>query len=341
MSVCMMFSKPHKLHSSTIIGWCLRMILRFGYVSTALSLWEASPSRTMTFSNWKKQDKDSRKEKLHHLTEQNLNNTIRILHYNIAHDIDVYRMSSSLVPLATHPEVKWDFITPFRDLFNQIGELVHKHQLRVSFHPNQFTLFTSPQTHVTDNAIIDMTYHYEMLEAMGLNNEATMNIHVGGAYGNKEGAIDRFDNNFVKLADDIRKQTTLENDDKTYTAEETLQVCERHGVPFVFDYHHHWANLSDSTFEELLPRIFATWKDSARQPKFHLSSPKSDKQIRAHADYVDMEFALPFIHALKAFGKSADIMIEAKAKDKAALRLVEELSKLRGFKRISGGSIKI
>ncbi|QTM98424.1 UV DNA damage repair endonuclease UvsE [Sediminibacillus dalangtanensis] len=317
------------------------MLLRFGYVSIALSLWEASPSHTLTFTNWKKMDKDSRKEKLHHLTEQNLTNTLRALHYNIAHGIDIYRMSSSLVPLATHPEVKWDFVTPFRCLFEEIGDLVKKHKLRVSFHPNQFTLFTSPQDHVTANAILDMTYHYEMLEAMGLHKEATMNIHVGGAYGNKQEAIERFNQNFIKLEEDIRRQTTLENDDKTYTAEETLQICETHSVPFVFDYHHHWANPGEGDYRELLPRIFATWEGTGKPPKFHLSSPKSKKLFRAHADYVEKDFAMEFINALKNHGDSADIMIEAKAKDKAALKLVEELAKVRGFKRVKGAALEI
>ncbi|MRH43239.1 UV DNA damage repair endonuclease UvsE [Aquibacillus halophilus] len=317
------------------------MILRFGYVSTALSLWEASPSRTLTFTNWKKQDEDTRLEKLHHLTEQNLKATIRMLHYNIAHGIDVYRMSSSLVPLATHPEVRWDYLTSFKYLFEEIGVLVKKYNLRVSFHPNQFTLFTSSRDHVTDNAIIDMTYHYQMLEAMGLEKRATINIHVGGAYGNKQEALARFNTNFVKLDEIIRMQTTLENDDKTYTAEETLQVCEEQRIPFVFDYHHHWVNPGDQAFEDLLPRIFATWEANGKPPKFHLSSPKSEKLKRAHADYVDIEFATVFIKALKDYGKSADIMIEAKAKDKAALNLVEEVAKLRGFKRINGGAIEI
>lgn len=336
----MKFAKSQTLHPSKV-RWGETMILRFGYVSTALSLWEASPSRTMTFTNWKKQNSIDRKDKLYHLTEQNLKNTIRILHYNIAHGIDLYRMSSSLVPLATHPEVKWDFVTPFYEVFKEIGTLVHNNNLRVSFHPNQFTLFTSPQEHITANAIIDMTYHYEMLEAMGLHKDANINIHVGGAYGNKQEAIKRFNENFPKLEQAIRFQTTLENDDKTYTAKETLEVCEEQGVPFVFDYHHHWVNPGEEQFEELLPRIFATWERTGKAPKFHLSSPKSEKLIRAHADYVNLEFALPFIKALKAFGRSADIMIEAKAKDKAALKLVEELGKLRGFKRVDGGAIEI
>ncbi|WP_062051666.1 UV DNA damage repair endonuclease UvsE [Bacillus sp. JCM 19034] len=317
------------------------MIFRFGYVSTALSLWEASPSRTLTFTNWSKMEKGEREEKLLYLTEQNLKTTIRILHYNIAHGIDLYRLSSSLVPLATHPEVKWDYVTPFKNLFEEIGALVNRYKLRVSFHPNQFTLFTSPKEHVTTNAIIDMTYHYTMLEAMGLHKDSTLNIHVGGAYGNKNDALIRFKKNFVKMDEAIRKQTTLENDDKTYTAEETLQVCEEHRIPFVFDYHHHWANPTETPYEMLLPRMFATWERTGKLPKFHLSSPKSEKLIRAHADYVDIDFAIPFIKALIEYGQSADIMIEAKAKDKAALRFVEQLSKLRGFKRVAGGVIEI
>ncbi|MGP4039654.1 UV DNA damage repair endonuclease UvsE [Gracilibacillus sp. D59] len=317
------------------------MILRLGYVSIALSLWEASPSRTLTFTNWSKLDERSRKEKLHYLTEQNLKNTIRIIHYNIAHGIDVYRMSSSLVPLATHPEVKWDYLTVFRTQFKEIGRLVKKYNLRVTFHPNQFTLFTSPQDHVTTNAITSMVYHFQMLEAMGLHKDATINIHIGGAYGNKQEAIKRFNRNFAKLDQEIQMQTTLENDDKTYTVEETLQVCEQHGIPFVFDYHHYRANSRDEVFEDLLPRIFATWKGTEKVPKFHLSSPKSEKLFRAHADYVDLDFAIPFIKALQTYGKSADIMIEAKAKDKAALKLVEDLSKIRGFKRIKGGAIEL
>jgi len=106
--------------------------------------------------------------------------------------------------------------SPFEVLFKEIESLVQKNGFRVSFHPNQFTLFTSQQEHITTNAIIDMTYHYQMLEAMDLHRDATINFHVRGVYGNKEEAIDRFRENFAKLDKDIRMQTTLENDE-TYT----------------------------------------------------------------------------------------------------------------------------
>ncbi|MBB5174608.1 UV DNA damage repair endonuclease UvsE [Texcoconibacillus texcoconensis] len=317
------------------------MILRFGYVSTALALWEATPSRTLTYTNWSKLDKTTRTEKLHAATEENLNNTLRALHYNIAHGIHLYRMSSALVPLATHPEVKWDYITPFRHLFQEIGELVKRHNLRVSFHPDQFTLFTSPKPHVTDNSLTNMAYHYDMLEAMDLHKSAIINIHIGGAYGNKQETLIRFNDNISKLDPTIRQQMTLENDDKTYTADETLHACERHNIPFVFDYHHHQANLGTTNLEDLLPRIFATWEHTNQRPKFHLSSPKSKNEYRAHAQYIDQDFAQPFIKTLKTYGQSADIMIEAKAKDLAALKFVEDLSKTRGYKRIDGATIKM
>lgn len=216
-----------------------------------------------------------------------------------------------------------------------------RHGLRVSFHPNQFTLFTSPKPSITENAVIDMTYHYQMLEAMKLEKEGYMNIHVGGAYGDKESALQRFDDNIQKLPAHIKARMTLENDDKTYTSLETLGVCEKHGIPFVFDYHHHVANKDDdAALEDILPRMFDTWTSTGIPPKIHLSSPKSEKAIRSHADGVDMSFVLPLFHALKPYGRDVDFMIEAKLKDQALLRLVEELSAIRGNKRTGGGTIE-
>jgi UV DNA damage endonuclease len=315
------------------------MKIRFGYVSTAITLWDASPSKTVTFTRYKQMSKEERMNKLLEVTKQNLNHTLRMIYYNLSHEIELYRFSSSIVPLATHPDVRWDFQSPFRDEWREIGDLVRKHQLRVSFHPNQFTLFTSSKPKITENAVIDMEYHYQMLEAMGV--KGVINIHIGGAYGDKEQSIARFHENLKSLPVYIKNVMTLENDDKTYTAEETLAVCEKQTIPLVFDYHHHMANLSESPLEELLPRIFRTWDHVKYIPKIHISSPKSDKEFRSHADFVDPEFIMPFIKSLKEIGEDVDFMIEAKAKDQALLKLVEDLSKVRGIKRISGGSIEV
>jgi UV DNA damage endonuclease len=317
------------------------MIIRFGYVSHALSLWDCSPAKTLTFTRWKKLDEHERKSQLLSITRQNLEHTMRMIHYNISQEIYLYRFSSSIVPLATHPEVLWDYKTPFKSLFLEIGELVKKHQLRLSFHPNQFTLFTSDKPHITENAIIDMTYHYDMLDEMGLANEAIINIHVGGAYGNKEAATERFHTNIQKLPLAIKKRMTLENDDKTYTASETLAICQKEKIPLLFDFHHFMANNDEQErLKELLPSIFQTWSWIGLKPKIHVSSPKSENEFRSHADFVDIEFLMPLLKVLKELNVDLDFMIEAKQKDKAALKLCEEIAKIRGVKRIGGATVE-
>lgn len=250
------------------------MKIRFGYVSHAVSLWDASPAKTVTFTRYQQLGAQERKDKLLSVTKENLKHTLRMLHYNLGHEIELYRFSSSIVPLATHPEILWDFVTPFRQEWLEIGDLVKEKRLRVSFHPNQFTLFTSPQKKVTENAVVDMEYHYKMLAAMGIEASSLINIHIGGAYGDKEQTIKRFYENLKTLPLDIKKVMTLENDDKTYNAVETLAACEREGVPFVFDYHHHMANPCEAPLEDLLPRLFGTWSGRGFPPKVHISSPK-------------------------------------------------------------------
>lgn len=318
------------------------MDIRFGYVSTALNLWNSTPSKTITYTRWSGLSQEEQIERLLAITKQNIETTKRILHYNIAHEIPIYRFSSSIVPLATHPDVKWDFITPFKKDWAEIGKLVRIHKLRVSFHPNAFTLFTSPNHDVTDKAVEDMVYHYKMLEAMGMPDQALINIHVGGSYGNKQTAIQRFYANSKKIPESIKKLMTLENDDKTYTTEETLQVCEHEDIPLLFDYHHHVANPSITPLEKLLPRILLTWELRGWKPKIHISSPRSEREIRAHAANVDVDFIMPFIQMLKQIGISEiDFIIEAKNKDIAMMKLIEDLSSLRGINRISGGIIRI
>ncbi|WP_283751064.1 UV DNA damage repair endonuclease UvsE [Bacillus cereus] len=316
------------------------MIMRFGYVSHATALWDCSPAKTMTFTSWKKLKKQEREDKLYNVTLQNLEHTIRILHYNIAHEIPLYRLSSSIVPLATHPEVEFDYIQLFAPLWRKIGALIQAHNLRVSFHPNQFTLFTSDKPHITNNAITDMTYHYNVLNAIGIADSSYINIHVGGAYGNKEKAIERFHENIQQLPYHIKRQMTLENDDKTYTTSETLAICQKEKIPFVFDYHHHIANLCNESLEELLPMIFKTWSHTNVLPKVHISSPRSEKEFRAHADYIDLEFIKPFLHITKKIDHDFDIMIESKQKDLALLQLIDEIASIRGIKRKNGATLQ-
>lgn len=316
------------------------MKIRFGYVANALSLWDASPSKSLTFTRYAALPKNERMEKLKAVTAENIHHTIRILHYNIAHEIKLYRFSSSLVPLATHPEVMWDFVTPFKSEWEKLGQLVRNHQIRPSFHPNQFTLFTSPREEVTVNAVKDMEYHYKMLEAMNVLDNGFINIHIGGAYGDKENSIERFHHNLKMLPNEIKSKMTLENDDKTYNVEETLLVCEKEKVPMILDYHHYMANKGEVDLPRFLERIFKTWDFFEAIPKVHISSPKSEQAFRSHADFVSIEFILPFLNMAKIVNQDFDIMIEAKQKNLAMHKLIEDISSIRGVKRTSSSMVE-
>lgn len=316
------------------------MKIRFGYVATALGLWDASPSKTLTFTRYSKLPKNERMEKLKSITAQNLQHTKRILHYNIAHEIELYRFSSSLVPLATHPEVLWDYLTPFQKEWEELASLVRHFKLRVSFHPNQFTLFTSPREEVTIKAVKDMEYHFKMLQAMNALDTGLINIHIGGAYGDKNSTLNRFHQNLKKLPQEIKKHVTLENDDKTYDVGETLITCEKENIPMVLDYHHYMANNVERDLPLYLPRIFETWNNVNNIPKVHISSPKSDQAYRSHADFVSLDFILPFLKMAKELNQDFDIMIEAKQKNLAMHKLVEDIAAIRGVKRISSSSVE-
>ncbi|KAB2332264.1 UV DNA damage repair endonuclease UvsE [Cytobacillus depressus] len=316
------------------------MKIRFGYVANALGLWDASPSKTLTFTRYSALPKNERLEKLKSVTAQNLHHTKRILYYNIAHEIELYRFSSAIVPLATHPEVMWDFVTPFKKEWEELGRIINQFRLRVSFHPNQFTLFTSLRDEVTINAVKDMEYHYKMLHAMNAHKTGLINIHIGGSYGDKTKSLYRFHQNFKKLPDEIKKRMTLENDDKTYNVQETLTTCEKESIPMILDYHHYMANKGEVKLESYLQRIFNTWKAFNTVPKVHLSSPKSDEAYRSHADFVSLPFVLPFLKMAKELNQDFDIMIEAKQKNLAMQRLVEEVAAIRGIKHITSSSIE-
>ena len=157
--------------------------------------------------------------------------------------------------------------------------------------------------------------------------------------GIKKAALGRFHQNIKKLPANIKKHMTLENDDKTYDVEETLITCEKENIPMILDYHHYMANKGEVELSSYLSRIFNTWNSSSAIPKVHLSSPKSNQAYRSHADFVSFEYILPFLKMAKELDRDFDIMIEAKQKNLAMLKLIEEIAAVRGVKRISGSTV--
>jgi UV DNA damage endonuclease len=318
------------------------MIVRFGYVAMSMVLKNCSPSRTVTATNLEKiKEQEVRISKLLRLARENLHNTQRLLYHNSAHDIFVYRVTSRLIPLATHPFVfGWDWMGDLKDELKSLGDYITKNSIRVSAHPDHFTLLNSPREEVLEKSLEDLEYHNNIFTGMGLDGCAKLVIHVGGLYGDKNTSAKRFVSNFNALPSYIKERITLENDDKIYTAGDVLDICRQLCVPMVLDIHHDWCNSDGTSIDSILEDIFDTWKGQALMPKIHVSSPKGGKNFRGHADYIDPEFFLGFLDAAKKIGQDFDVMIEAKDKDLALFKLMEDMKSKKWIKILNQASIE-
>ncbi|OSX56122.1 hypothetical protein POSPLADRAFT_1160959, partial [Postia placenta MAD-698-R-SB12] len=150
--------------------------------------------------------------------------------------------------------------------------------------------------------------HCQMMRYMDLDQDSVIIIHMGGVYGDKDGALARFRENYTtKLTDEMKARLVLENDEICYNPDELLPICEELSIPMVLDYHHNWINPSVLPFPELLPRIAATWTRKGIRQKQHLSEPRpgaeSIMEKRAHADRCQ---ELPEV----LVGGDVDLMIE-------------------------------
>ena len=320
------------------------MIFRMGFVAMTLNLENCSPSGTVTFATYKAlKDKNARCVRLARVSKSNIENTLRILKNNNALNIEVYRLTSKLIPLATHNELcGWDYSTEFQYELKCLGEYIKSKKFRISAHPDHFTILNPVKPEVLEASIRDLEYHVNLFEALGLQDyRYKLVIHVGGMYGDKEKAIERFKQNFVKLPDRIRKRIILENDDKSFTASDVLDICEELHLPMVLDVHHHKCANNSEPIEELLPRIFKTWNKEIDPPKVHFSSPKSQREFRSHADYIDYTAFMEFLNVAKILDKDIDIMLEVKMKDKALLELSDKLEKTKGIVQINKSTFLI
>lgn len=320
------------------------MKIRLGFVAMSLVLENVSPSRTMTYKTYQSlPDDESRVYRLQKLTRENLVNTLRILRYANVNDVQVYRITSKLVPLATHEQViDWNYATEMAEDFLKLKEFIQKMDMRISAHPDHFTLLTSTRKEVIDASIRDLIHHDTILTEMGLApDKGKLVLHIGGAYRNKTKAVETFVSNFLTLPQSLKDRIILENDDKSYTASDTLSLCQMLNIPMVFDVHHHLCNPDGMTIEDLLIPIFDTWKEQTLIPKVHFSTPKSPTQIRSHADSIDSSTFYEFLVQAKVLNRDFDVMLEAKNKDKALFQLVKDLKQFQDIHFLNGASFEL
>jgi UV DNA damage endonuclease len=259
--------------------------------------------------------------------------------------IGMYRMTASLAPYATHPDMPQfrGQVEECADELATLGRRARDQGLRLSTHPGQYVVLNSEDARVRDLAVAELELQAELMDAMGLGPEAVVVLHVGGAAGGLDAGLDRFEAGVERLSDRARSRLVVENDDRTFALGHVLALHERTGLRVVWDILHHHCNDPDGVPDrEALTRALATWPDGVT-PKIHYSSPKTAveerrtkvgrrverslvlPQLRAHADVID---PIGFEHFLRetATGLDFDVMLEAKAKDLALLRLREQMT---------------
>ena len=292
------------------------MLARLGFVASVLSE-ELSTSRTCRLRN-------ATGARIRELVAENLDALDRVVSFLERHRIRLYRISSNLIPFASHHvnTVPWpsEYALPLA----RIGARLRELGIRVSTHPGQYTVLNSPHPSIVRAARSELAYHATLLDALGVDSACKIVVHVGGLYaGSEREAMERFIRAATALPEAVRRRLVVENDDRLFDAEEALAVGEAAGVPVVFDWLHHRANPCRRPVSEVLLEIFATWTPADGRPKIHLSSQARGAAAGAHADYADPQDFMEFLEVAPPAG--FDCMLEAKQKDRALLKLRDEL----------------
>jgi UV DNA damage endonuclease len=252
--------------------------------------------------------------------ERNLDCLEAVLRWNAEHGIRFFRITSDLVPFASHPVCTYHWARHFRDRFHKLGRLVRRHRTRISMHADQFVLLNAIDEKIVESSIRELGYHARVLDLMGLPSSAKVQIHVGGVYGDKQASIQRFTERYIRLPTAVRRRLVVENDDRSYTVADCLEVNRLNGVPVLIDVFHHRVNSSGETMRVALRECAATWRKGEGPLMVDYSSQEPGQRRGKHAEHIDRHDFRQFLG--QARGIDCDVMLEIKDKERSALEAV-------------------
>ena len=266
--------------------------------------------------------------KLVQTVKDNLIHLNEILKYNVKNCLLFFRISSDLIPFASHPICKFAWYKFFQSELLEIGDYIKKYNIRISMHPDQFVILNSHNERIVQNSINELRYHCTLLDVMDLDKTAKIQIHVGGVYGNKMEAIDRFIKTYNLVDHSIKKRLVIENDDHLYSLRDCLYIYQQTGIPILFDSFHHECYNNGESLKSALEAAMATW-DRIRDglPMVDYSSQDTGNEIDVnnknrkkgrHAQTIDMTSFEKFVN--ETAGLDFDVMLEIKDKEKSALK---------------------
>ncbi len=265
-------------------------------------------------------------ERLAETVGWNLDCLERILEFNRDHGLLFFRVTSDLVPFASHPVCVFPWPEKFARRFAALGRLIRESGMRISMHPDQFTLINSPDPEIFSRSAAELAYHARVIDLLGLDLTARIQIHCGGVYGDREASLDRFCARFEKLPAAVRRRLAVENDDRLYRVADCLRISRRTGVPVLFDSFHHQLNNNGEDLVTALGMAAPTWMKGDGPPMVDYSSQRKGERRGSHAESIDLKHFARFIAATAAF--DFDVMLEIKDKEKSALRARRFLDKI-------------
>jgi UV DNA damage endonuclease len=278
---------------------------------------------TTTATSLGKMKRPDALSKLSRLCMENADALLAALQFCADNGIGCFRVNSQILPIKTHPDCGYRVedlpeADKIIDRFKECGQFARKHNLRTCFHPDQFVVLNSPRLDVVEKSIQELEYQAEVAEWIGAD---VINIHGGGAYGDKQKALDDFARGLDRLSVRVRSRLTVENDDKIFTPSDLLSICKATDVPLVYDVHHHRCHPDELSIEQATKLALSTWD---REPMFHISSPLDGwkkPQPERHHDFIDITDFPDCWRSLHA-----TIEVEAKAKEVAVLKLQKQLA---------------
>ena len=261
------------------------------------------------------------------------------------------RISSPILPVATQIDWKYywdkpDVIAYCEKHFAECGELAREKDVKISFHPGQFTVLASETPDIVERSIEEFEYHASMARMMGFGKTfqdgCKINVHISGRQG-PEGIRKAL----PRLSPEARNLITIENDEMGWGLDASLELEK--DVALVMDIHHHW--IRDEKYidpnDDRVKRVRDSWRGV--RPTMHYSYSRDEhlavadlgdrthtemhniqdllargckkQKLRAHSDFLPNakvnDWAL-------SFGNEFDIQVEAKAKNLAAEQLYDQ-----------------
>jgi UV DNA damage endonuclease len=302
-------------------------------------------STTVAWLN--RQTKDVACEKLWSLMEQNIA-ACHILVERVGaldEDLRMVRLSSDILPVYTEPTWSWFWRRPdvrayCERAFGLLGAVARQRDVRLSFHPGQFTVLASDNPDIVRRSIEEFEYHVDMARWMGYGEtfqDFKINVHIAGRLG-----PDGIRAALARMTPEARNTLTIENDEMTWGIEDSLELVN--DCALVLDIHHHWVKTGEyiEPSNDCFKKIVDSWRGS-RRPVIHYSVSREEHlvdfpteqrpdlftliesghkkaKLRAHSDFywntAVNEWAL-------SFWDYADIMCESKGKNLASFELYD------------------